>query len=234
MARISRISFLPIARVQSMKFNTAVTSARRKSRKAHFSAPSSVRRKIMSASLSKDLQKKYGVSRKTVPKHIWNFRLISCGFRCAHCRFGRKMKFRLCVASLQRSLLARSLPCIVGAIASTSTESSRRRRMERKLMCQFILQMFRLPSWSLIRTGRIFSSARRCWFLRWGFSLFDCNSYFCRTAARARTRARARASSLRKMLLRWRMSTKCDWFLLFLIYLKSVATLQIRENRFLI
>ena len=44
-----------------MKFNTAVTSARRKSRKAHFSAPSSVRRKIMSASLSKDLQKKYGV-----------------------------------------------------------------------------------------------------------------------------------------------------------------------------
>jgi len=39
--------------------DTDISSARRKSRKAHFSAPSSVRRKIMSSSLSKELRGKY-------------------------------------------------------------------------------------------------------------------------------------------------------------------------------
>ncbi|KAJ7063411.1 60S ribosomal protein L26 [Mycena amicta] len=42
-----------------MKLNLEVSSSRRKSRKAHFSAPSSVRRKIMSSALSKDLRAKY-------------------------------------------------------------------------------------------------------------------------------------------------------------------------------
>jgi len=36
-----------------------VSSSRRKSRKAHFAAPSSIRRKIMSSALSKDLRTKY-------------------------------------------------------------------------------------------------------------------------------------------------------------------------------
>merc|ERR1719258_987835 len=44
-----------------MKKNSAVSSSRRKCRKAHFSAPSNVRRKLMSAPLSKDLRAKYGV-----------------------------------------------------------------------------------------------------------------------------------------------------------------------------
>ncbi|CAG8831027.1 20052_t:CDS:2, partial [Racocetra persica] len=38
-----------------------VSSSRRKSRKAHFTAPSSVRRKMMSASLSKELRDKYNI-----------------------------------------------------------------------------------------------------------------------------------------------------------------------------
>jgi large subunit ribosomal protein L26e len=38
-----------------------VSSSRRKSRKAHFTAPSSVRRVIMSAPLSKELREKYKV-----------------------------------------------------------------------------------------------------------------------------------------------------------------------------
>ncbi|KAG6331654.1 hypothetical protein ID866_7438, partial [Astraeus odoratus] len=42
-----------------MKFNPDVSSSRRKARKAHFSAPSSVRRKIMSSPLSKELRTKY-------------------------------------------------------------------------------------------------------------------------------------------------------------------------------
>ncbi|KAL4907169.1 hypothetical protein BDW74DRAFT_148693 [Aspergillus multicolor] len=41
--------------------NQAISSSRRKSRKAHFNAPSSVRRVIMSAPLSKELREKHNV-----------------------------------------------------------------------------------------------------------------------------------------------------------------------------
>ncbi|KAH8803757.1 putative 60S ribosomal protein L26-2 [Hyaloscypha sp. PMI_1271] len=41
--------------------NPALHSSRRKSRKAHYDAPSSVRRTIMSAPLSKELREKYNV-----------------------------------------------------------------------------------------------------------------------------------------------------------------------------
>ncbi|KAJ4296588.1 60S ribosomal protein L26A [Kalmusia sp. IMI 367209] len=43
------------------KVQNSVASSRRKSRKAHFSAPSSVRRIIMSAPLSKELREKHNV-----------------------------------------------------------------------------------------------------------------------------------------------------------------------------
>ncbi|PNS18411.1 ribosomal protein L24 [Sphaceloma murrayae] len=43
------------------KINTSLSSSRRKSRKAHFGAPSSVRRTIMSAPLSKELREKHNV-----------------------------------------------------------------------------------------------------------------------------------------------------------------------------
>ncbi|KAJ0989198.1 hypothetical protein J5N97_007554 [Dioscorea zingiberensis] len=48
-----------------MKYNPRVSSSRRKSRKAHFTAPSSVRRVLMSAPLSGDLRHKYNV--RSVP-----------------------------------------------------------------------------------------------------------------------------------------------------------------------
>ncbi|KAK1280361.1 60S ribosomal protein L26-1 [Acorus gramineus] len=48
-----------------MKYNPRVTSSRRKCRKAHFTAPSSVRRILMSAPLSSDLRSKYNV--RSVP-----------------------------------------------------------------------------------------------------------------------------------------------------------------------
>ncbi|CEP01710.1 KOW domain-containing protein [Plasmodiophora brassicae] len=51
-----------------MKFNPAVSSSRRKSRKAHFSAHSEARRIIMSAALSKDLRKKYNVRSMPIRK----------------------------------------------------------------------------------------------------------------------------------------------------------------------
>ena len=51
-----------------MKLNNKVTSSRRKNRKAHFSAPSSVRRKLMSSPLSKELRQKYNVRSMPIRK----------------------------------------------------------------------------------------------------------------------------------------------------------------------
>ena len=45
-----------------------VTSSRRKNRKAHFTAPSHIRRKLMSAMLSKDLKSKHGVRSMPIRK----------------------------------------------------------------------------------------------------------------------------------------------------------------------
>ncbi|KAF5199685.1 60S ribosomal protein L26 protein [Thalictrum thalictroides] len=44
-----------------MKYNLRVTSSRRKNRNAHFTAPSSVHRVLMSAPLPTDLRSKYNV-----------------------------------------------------------------------------------------------------------------------------------------------------------------------------
>merc|ERR1711948_155855 len=52
----------------TMKLNKAVTSSRRKQRKRHFSAPSHIRRRLMSAPLSKDLRQKYGVRSMPIRK----------------------------------------------------------------------------------------------------------------------------------------------------------------------
>ncbi|KAG9003941.1 60S ribosomal protein L26B [Tulasnella sp. JGI-2019a] len=43
-----------------MKYSKDVTSSRRKQRKAHFAAPSSVRRTIMTSALSKELRGRHG------------------------------------------------------------------------------------------------------------------------------------------------------------------------------
>mmetsp|Transcript_30734 Transcript_30734/g.56732 ORF Transcript_30734/g.56732 Transcript_30734/m.56732 type:complete len:146 (+) Transcript_30734:28-465(+) len=51
-----------------MKFNPSVASSRRKSRKAHFTAHSTERRKIMSATLSKELREKYNVRSMPIRK----------------------------------------------------------------------------------------------------------------------------------------------------------------------
>jgi large subunit ribosomal protein L26e len=51
-----------------MKYSAAVTSSRRKNRKAHFGAHSEARRKLMSASLSKELQNRHGVRSMPIRK----------------------------------------------------------------------------------------------------------------------------------------------------------------------
>merc|ERR1711926_47117 len=50
------------------KLNKYVSSDRSKSRKRHFSAPSHIRRRLMSAPLSKELRTKYGVRSMPVRK----------------------------------------------------------------------------------------------------------------------------------------------------------------------
>ena len=53
---------LAVFRRRPMKYSTSVTSSRRKTRKAHFTAPSSERRKIMSAPLASELKAQYGAN----------------------------------------------------------------------------------------------------------------------------------------------------------------------------
>lgn len=51
-----------------MKFNKLVTASRSKNRKRHFTAPSHIRRTLMSAPLSKELRQKYSVSTMPIRK----------------------------------------------------------------------------------------------------------------------------------------------------------------------
>lgn len=51
-----------------MKFNPDVTSSRRKNRKAHLSAHSEARRKLMSAPLSRELRARHGVRSMSLRK----------------------------------------------------------------------------------------------------------------------------------------------------------------------
>merc|ERR1719213_1105404 len=53
---------------EKMKLNKNVSSDRSKSRKRHFSAPSHIRRRLMSAPLSKELRTKYGVRSMPIRK----------------------------------------------------------------------------------------------------------------------------------------------------------------------
>ena len=64
------LSYLRWRRIKVIWFveHIGVSSQRRKSRKAHFSAPSHLKRKIMSSHLSKDLKTKYDVRAVAVRK----------------------------------------------------------------------------------------------------------------------------------------------------------------------
>merc|ERR1712046_211168 len=53
---------------RTMKFSSTVSSSRRKARKAHFTAPSSVRRTLMGGHLNKELSQKYHVKSMRIRK----------------------------------------------------------------------------------------------------------------------------------------------------------------------
>ena len=62
-----------------MKTHVEVTSSRRKQRRAHFAAPSHIRQRIMSSTLSKDLRKKWGV--RSLPTRKDEEVVVVCGAR---------------------------------------------------------------------------------------------------------------------------------------------------------
>lgn len=62
-----------------MKLNRNVSSSRRKSRLRHFSAPSHIRRKLMSSPLSKELRQKYNV--RSMPIRKDDEVQVSCRFQ---------------------------------------------------------------------------------------------------------------------------------------------------------
>nr|ABV22078.1 60S ribosomal protein L26 [Amphidinium carterae]ABV22079.1 60S ribosomal protein L26 [Amphidinium carterae] len=86
-----------------MKQKSTVTISRRKNRKAHFTAPSHIRHKIMSAPLSKELRNKYQV--RSVPIRRDDEVTIARGF--FHDREGKvtqvyRKKFRIHVERITR------------------------------------------------------------------------------------------------------------------------------------
>ena len=63
-----RFHSLNVDRTKDMKYSPTVSSSRRKSRKAHFTAHSEARRTLMSANLSKELQARHGVRSMPIRK----------------------------------------------------------------------------------------------------------------------------------------------------------------------
>merc|ERR1712053_54545 len=57
-----------LRKTSKMKLNKDVAHSRRKNRKRHFEAPSHIRRKLMSAPLSKELRQKYNVRSMPIRK----------------------------------------------------------------------------------------------------------------------------------------------------------------------
>ena len=62
------VNIISVFAEAKMKLNKMVSSDRGKSRKRHFSAPSHIRRRLMSAPLSKELRTKYGVRSMPIRK----------------------------------------------------------------------------------------------------------------------------------------------------------------------
>lgn len=65
---VSNFILVNTTRAANMKLNKFVSSSRRKNRKRHFQAPSHIRRRLMSAPLSKELRQKYNVRSMPIRK----------------------------------------------------------------------------------------------------------------------------------------------------------------------
>ena len=134
-----------------MKFNKLISSSRRKNRRRHFSAPSHIRRKLMSSPLSKELRKKYNVRSIPVRKDdevMVKISYFSSSFQIFVHSAKLKMifvvffsKLRLSEATTRVRRRARSFSATERNSSSTSRESSVRRRTAPLSMSAFTLRM---------------------------------------------------------------------------------------------
>uniref|UniRef100_A0A914RC36 60S ribosomal protein L26 n=1 Tax=Parascaris equorum TaxID=6256 RepID=A0A914RC36_PAREQ len=74
-----------------MKQNQFVSSSARKSRKAHFNAPSHIRRKLMSAPLTKDLRTKHGIRSIPIRGKVGQTFLASILVKLSRCSVASNM-----------------------------------------------------------------------------------------------------------------------------------------------
>lgn len=138
-----------------MKFNKHVTSDRSKNRKRHFTAPSHIRRKLMSAPLSKELRQKYNVRRMPIRKDdevqvdfahdIFHFdtydvHLVTAVFSYINCFFFSISLDRWYVVTTKATQSARWSKCTEKNSLSTSNVSNVRRQTEQTLQLVSIHQ----------------------------------------------------------------------------------------------
>lgn len=98
-----------------------VSSSRRKSRKAHFAAPSSNRRTLMSSALSKDLRKKYNIRSLPIRKAD-EVTVVRGGHKDTEGKVIRvyRKKFIVHIERLTKDKVNGTLSMIVWSIASTN------------------------------------------------------------------------------------------------------------------
>lgn len=126
-----------------MKFNKHVTSDRSKNRKRHFSAPSHIRRKLMSAPLSKELKQKYNV--RTMPIRKDDEVQVRISHFCEEKQrniltWCRPSLCRLFVATIRAIQSAKWFRSTERSLSSTSNVSSVRRPTAPMLRSAFIHQ----------------------------------------------------------------------------------------------
>lgn len=131
---------------------TDVSSSRRKARKAHFSAPSSVRRKIMSSPLSKELRGKHNVSGQSGAVAAFPSHRALFTFRRGHCPSVRTTKSESCAGST-RAGKERSRRCTARNGLFTSNVYNATNRMAQRCPSAFTPPRLSSSTSNSTRTG---------------------------------------------------------------------------------
>jgi hypothetical protein len=105
----------------SMKRNRFVSSSRRKARKRYFTAPSHIRRRLMSAPLNKELRRRYNVRSLPIRKDDEVAVRILCHSPWLMCKSFHAHRSH--VATSKVNPLVKSLKFIVRNLLFTSNES---------------------------------------------------------------------------------------------------------------
>lgn len=140
---VLQIPLLSLGDLLTRRELLALHSSRRKSRKAHFSAPSSVRRTIMSAPLSKELREKHNVGTLNSMEGDHSFDMSM--LRSAQSRSAKTTK-SLSLEARAKAAKERSHPFTVSNMSSTSSAYPARSQTANRSQSASILQNAPLPS----------------------------------------------------------------------------------------